>query len=139
MQIAYVNRSIFRCESELKIYGSIEGYVTYFRIQQIQKRHLVQHPTQYVQVPHSDMTIPIQMTWYLYKMVIQKYFRTSGSFFRSSIQIEGQRGKDVCLKHYLGVWQHSPLPILSPYKFVPMRNLRHSSFEGVHKLVFFYY
>ena len=31
----------------------------------------------------------------------------------SYIEIDGQRGKDVGLQHYLGVWQHSTFPILS--------------------------
>ena len=33
-----------------------------------------------------------------------------------SIEIEGQKGKVVSLKHYLGVWQHSVPPEICPTK-----------------------
>ena len=32
------------------------------------------------------------------------------------IEIEGERGKDDGLKHYLGVWQHSVPPEIRPIK-----------------------
>ena len=50
----------------------------------------------------------------------------TGSIFQEgmccSIEIEGQKGKDNGLKHYLGVWQHSPFSDFVPlkYKFVPV-------------------
>ena len=47
--------------------------------------------------------------------------------WRGDIEIEGERGKDDGLKHYLGVWLHSPFPNFSTSRFFHfrMRYLRH--------------
>ena len=52
------------------------------------------------------------------------------------IEIEGQRGKDDGLKHYLGVWQHSPFLNFSTLRVFHfrMRFLRHSFLWRVSKI-----